>query len=442
MSLPAVIVVGGGLTGALAALALSRAGHRVDLYERRPDIRGATLIRGKSINLAISMRGLTALDRVGLREKALSMAVPMRGRQMHDDHGDLTFQPYSANIEENIYSISRGELNRMLIEQADRSDLVQLHFDKRCSGIDTENNTVAFIDDATGDTFEATGDLIIGADGAYSQVRGGLMIGDLFDYQQSYLSHGYIELYIPAAPDGGFQMEQNALHIWPRGSFMMIALPNDDGSFTGTCFWPLQGENSFGELKTADQVGSFFQRWFPDVPPLIEDLEVQFLAASPSSLVTVKCRPWVVGNTVLIGDAAHAVVPFYGQGMNAGFEDVRILCEQLEQHEGDLAAALREYEDLRIENGHSIADLAVANFEEMKDHVADPKFLLGKKISNLLQNLLPGWYRPLYSMVSFSNTPYAEAVRVSRGQKRTLAGLLFLMMAIILIAVIWIARNR
>ena len=187
---------------------------------------------------------------------------------------------------------------------------------------------------------------------------------------------------------------------------------------------------------------SFFQRWFPDVPALIEDLEDQFLAASPSSLVTVKCRPWVVGNTVLIGDAAHAVVPFYGQGMNAGFEDVRILCEQLEQHEGDLAAALREYEHLRIENGHAIADLAIANFEEMKDHVADPKFLLGKKISNLLQKLLPGWYRPLYSMVSFSNTPYAEAVRVYRRQKRTLSVVLFSMMAIILIAVIWIVRNR
>lgn len=442
MSARSVVIVGGGLTGALAALSLARDGHRVQLYERRGDIREAEVVRGRSINLAISKRGLTALERVGLKETALEISVPMRGRQMHDSSSRLSFQRYSGNEDDKIYSISRGELNRILLAEADRSDLVTLHFHHRCIETDSDQSSVTFIDDRSGDQIVASGDLIIGADGAFSAVRGSLMIGDRFDYQQDYLSHGYLELYIPPGPDGAFRIDKNALHIWPRNTFMMIALPNDDGSFTGTCFWPLDGQYSFDQLKDPEQVRGFFQKWFPDVPDLVPDLEEQFLAAQPSSLVTIRCRPWVVGNTVLIGDAAHAVVPFYGQGMNAGFEDVRILCECLEAHPGNQKAALESYEELRIDNGHAIAGLALDNFHEMQDHVASPWFLWTKKFSNLLQKILPGWYRPLYSMVSFSNTPYTEAIEIHRKQQRVLKYSLIIILAALIGAVFWIVRNR
>jgi kynurenine 3-monooxygenase len=249
-----------------------------------------------------------------------------------------------------------------------------------------------------------------------------------------------MELFIPAAENGGFRLDKNALHIWPRRSFMMIALPNDNGSFTGTCFWPLEGGYCFADLQDADQVRSFFQQWFPDVLELVPDLEQQYLAANPSTLVTIRCKPWVVGKTVLIGDAAHAIVPFYGQGMNAGFEDVRILCEELQKHPDDQAAALLSYEGLRIDNGNTIADLALSNFHEMRDHVASPIFLLGKKLSNLLQVVLPGWYRPLYSMVSFSNTPYTEAVEIARRQQKTIRLSMTLLIVSIVAAVIAIWR--
>ncbi|MDE0957672.1 MAG: NAD(P)/FAD-dependent oxidoreductase [Planctomycetota bacterium] len=442
MSARSVVIVGGGLTGALAALSLARDGHRVQLYERRGDIREAEVVRGRSINLAISKRGLTALERVGLKETALEISVPMRGRQMHDSSSRLSFQRYSGNEDDKIYSISRGELNRILLAEADRSDLVTLHFHHRCIETDSDQSSVTFIDDRSGDQVVASGDLIIGADGAFSAVRSSLMIGDRFDYQQDYLSHGYLELYIPPGPAGAFRIDKNALHIWPRNTFMMIALPNDDGSFTGTCFWPLDGQYSFDQLKDPEQVRGFFQKWFPDVPDLVPDLEEQFLAAQPSSLVTIRCRPWVVGNTVLIGDAAHAVVPFYGQGMNAGFEDVRILCECLEAHPGNQKAALESYEELRIDNGHAIASLALDNFHEMQDHVASPWFLWTKKFSNLLQKILPGWYRPLYSMVSFSNTPYTEAIEIHRKQQRVLKCSLIIILAALIGVVFWIVRNR
>jgi kynurenine 3-monooxygenase len=359
---------------------------------------------------------------------------------MHDMHGSLTFQPYSANSDENIHSISRGELNRLLITEADRSDRVALHFHHRCIDLDTEASVVTFLDDRSGERVDTSGDLIIGGDGVNSAVRAALTGGDDFDLQQSYLSHGYLELYIPPAGDGGFRIEKNALHIWPRKSFMMIALPNDDGSFTGTCFWPLEGDGSFGNLGDAAQVSDYFEHWFPDVPDLVPDLEEQFLAATPSTQVTVRCQPWVVGDTVLIGDAAHAVVPFYGQGMNAGFEDVRILCEELQKYGDDQGAALLSYEGLRIENGNTIADLAISNFHEMRDHVASPMFLLGKKLSNLLQVVLPGWYRPLYSMVSFSNTPYTEAVEIARRQQKTIRFAMILIIVGIVAAVIAIWR--
>ena len=437
MSQKSIVIAGGGLTGALAALMLARDGHRVSLYERRGDIRNAEIVHGRSINLAISTRGLTALDRVGLKHKGLEMAVPMRGRLMHGKDRSTTFQAYSSDPNENIYSISRGGLNRFLIEQAAAEKNVELHFQHRCEEVDARAGVATFKNDENGETVEVSGDLLIGADGAYSAVRQNLMVGDQFDFSQEYLTHGYMELYLPAAEGGKFPIEKNALHIWPRGHFMMIALPNDDGSFTGTLFWPNKGDGAFSHLKDADQVKRYFAEWFPDVPDLIPDLDKQYLNANPSSLVTIRCRPWVVGKTVLVGDSAHAIVPFYGQGMNAGFEDVRILCEEMESHPDDLEEALQSYQELRVENGNAIADLALANFHEMQDHVARPTFLLYKKFSNLLQKLFPGWYRSLYSMVSFSNTPYAEAIRIARSQDQAIRVVFPLMLMIIAVAIVW-----
>mgnify|MGYP001172480281 FL=1 len=437
MSKKSIVIVGGGLTGALAALALSRDGHKVSVYERRGDIRDARIVHGRSINLAISTRGLTALERVGLREHALEMAVPMRGRRMHGKDSTTTFQPYSPNADDNIYSISRGGLNKFLIEKAAEEKEVELHFQQRCIGVDARAGVVRFEHEDTGEIVEVNGDLVIGADGAYSAVRQNLMVGDRFNYSQDYLTHGYTELYIPPAEDGEFRIEKNALHIWPRGKFMMIALPNGDGSFTGTLFWPLEGESSFSQLKDPSQVKRYFEEWFPDVPALVPDLEEQYLASSPSSLVTIRCKPWVVGKIALVGDSAHAIVPFYGQGMNAGFEDVRILCERIESNPKDLDQALVEYQEERIVNGNAIADLALQNFYEMQDHVAKPLFLLSKKFSNLLQKCLPGWYRSLYSMVSFSNTPYADAISISKSQEKTIRFVVVLVVAIVVMAFLW-----
>ncbi len=417
-----VTIVGGGLAGALMAKYLGLAGHKVSLFERRGDIRDATVVRGRSINLAVSTRGLTALNEVGLRDRVLEEAVPMRGRMMHAVDGTLTFQPYSKDPDECIQSISRGGLNQLLLTEAGKHDNVDLHFEKRCIDVDPDAGKAFFIDERTGDVSESEGDLVIGADGAFSAVRAHLQRTDRFDYSQSYLDAGYLELHIPAAAaGGGFAMEKNALHIWPRGKFMMIALPNEDGTFTVTCFWPLDGESSFGRLTKEAEVAEYFKLWFPDAVPLIPDLMSDYIKAKPSSLVTVRAKPWAVGKVVLVGDAAHAIVPFYGQGMNAGFEDCRILNGLLEGNRQHWPVAIANYSAARKPEGDAIADLAIANFYEMRDHVGSPYFLLKKKFEKLLHKWLPGLYTPLYSMVSFSNTPYSDAVERSKRQDRAVA---------------------
>jgi len=401
---------------------LGQAGHEVTLFERRGDIRDATIVRGRSINLAVSERGLTALAEVGLKEKVLEHAVPMSGRMMHGIDGTLTYQPYSKNPEDCIQSISRGGLNRLLIEAAAEHENVTLRFEKRCIDVDPDSGKCFFIDERSGQVIEQDSDLIVGADGAFSAIRGRLQRTDRFDYSQSYLDAGYLELHIPAAEDGGFRMERNALHIWPRGRFMMIALPNEDGTFTVTCFWPLEGPNSFERLTKEAEVLAYFEEWFPDAVPLIPDLAGDYMKATPSSLVTVRCDPWSVGKVCLVGDSAHAIVPFYGQGMNAGFEDCRTLNRLLAENPEGWGKALRDYSAARKPNGDAIADLAIANFHEMRDHVGRPLFLLRKKLEKFLHKRLAGFYLPLYSMVSFSNVPYAEAVERARRQDRLVFG--------------------
>ncbi len=435
-----VIIAGGGLTGGLMAKYLGLAGHDVQLFERRDDIRQATLVRGRSINLAVSTRGLTALNEVGLRDKVLEQAVPMRGRMMHAKDGQLTFQPYSKDPEDCIQSISRGGLNQLLVTEAGLHENVSLHFNHRCVDLDPEAGKAFFLHEKSGEITEVEGDLVIGADGAFSAVRSRLQRTDRFDYSQSYLDSGYLELHIPATAEGDFKMEKNALHIWPRGRFMMIALPNDDGTFTVTCFWPLEGENSFSRLTKEGEVSAYFKEWFADAVPMMPDLVQDYLAARPSSLVTVRCDPWAVGKVVLVGDSAHAIVPFYGQGMNAGFEDCRVLNRLLEQNRQNWSGAIEEYAKVRKPNGDAIATLAINNFYEMRDHVASPVFLLRKKFEHFLHKFFPGLYMPLYSMVSFSNTPYSEAIRRSQRQDRIVSSALivaFLLITLFIGSYLW-----
>ncbi len=411
--------MGGGLAGALMATYLGRQGYEVDVYEKLPDLRNTEHVRGRSINLAISTRGLHALGEVGLKERVLEMAVPMRGRMMHSTQGKLTFQPYGKNENEVINSVSRGELNKILLTEASQHAGVRLFFNESCVDVDLESGRVEFENVQTKARTTVESEILLGADGAFSVLRGRMQKLDRFDYQQNYLTHGYKELNIPPAEDGGYRMENNALHIWPRRSFMMIALPNADGSFTCTLFWPFEGENSFSAVHSGDEVEPFFRRWFGDAVPHMPTLVEDYLAAPPSSLVTVRCWPWShQGRVALLGDACHAVVPFYGQGMNAAFEDCSVLNECIQRHAPDWEKIFTTYQALRKENVDALADLAINNFIEMRDRVASMGFLLRKKLSTLLHKLAPRWYIPLYSLITFSRTPYAEARRRARRQVR------------------------
>ena len=412
-----VALVGGGLVGSLLAVVLARRGHRVDIYERRPDPRKGTAGRGRSINLAISNRGLHALGLVGLDKPVVAASIPMRGRMIHPPDGVLHFQPYGHEAHHVIHSVSRASLNRLLLESAEALPNVRVHFGHRCTRVDLETATCTFEEIDSRRSIDVRADLVAGADGAFSEVRHAMQLTDRFEYSQSFLGHGYKELTIPAGPGGAYPIERNALHIWPRGGFMMIALPNLDGSFTCTCFWPFEGENAFGALQTETQVLDYFRRVFPDAVPLMPTLAEDFLQNPVGSLVTVRCRPWHFHDRALIlGDAAHAIVPFYGQGANAGFEDVALLDGCLERSGDDLARAFDELQALRKEHVDALADLAIANFYEMRDKTASRTFLLGKKLEKWLHRLLPFWYVPLYYMVTFSRTPYADAVRRANWQ--------------------------
>jgi kynurenine 3-monooxygenase len=419
-----VAVVGAGLSGSLLAIYLGRAGYEVEVHESRSDPRARGYRGGRSINLAISTRGLHALERAGLRDRILETAVPMRGRMVHGPRGELSFQPYGRSGQA-INSVSRGELNLALIEAADALPGVTFRFDRKCAGVDPRAPSVEFRDTDDGPTSVAGADIVVGADGAFSAVRRSLQRIDRFDFSQSWLKHGYKELTIPAGEDGGHRMEPNALHIWPRGGYMMIALPNRDGSFTCTLFWPFEGENSFARLTDASDVLEFFRANFPDAVDLMPTLVDDYFSNPTASLVTIRCFPWrYEGKVALVGDACHAVVPFYGQGANAAFESCEALADALAARASSPEEALRAYESARKEDVDALADLAIGNFLEMRDRVASSAFLMKKRLEKGLHRVVPSLYLPLYSMVTFSRIPYAETVRRHRRQVRRLAWIL------------------
>lgn len=411
-----IAIAGAGLVGSLLAIYLCKRGYKVTVLERRPDMRKNTLLEGRSINLALSNRGIRALEEVGLADAIRKITIPMHGRIMHDILGNLTFQPYGKQGEF-INSVSRSSLNVVLMDAAEAAG-ASLHFNQRVMQVDAEKTSIT-IASPLNEISEYTFDLIIGADGAFSTVRQSLQTYDRFDFSQSYINHGYKELHIPASAAGEFQLEKNALHIWPRQSYMMIALPNTDGSFTCTLFFPFEGNPSFETLQSDDAVRNFFSSTFPDATRLMPSLSNDFVSNPTSSLVTMKCYPWVRNKILLIGDAAHAVVPFYGQGMNAGFEDCRILNSLLDTYTNNWDNVLPAFEKQRKPDADAIAQLALDNFVEMRDLVADADFLLRKKIEARLHALYPDKWIPLYSMVTFQDTiRYSEAYTISRSQAK------------------------
>ncbi len=412
-------LIGSGLAGGVMAAFLGRRGYEVDLYERRPDPTAGNLVGGRSINLALSTRGIHALQQLGIADEVLRHAIPMRGRMIHDKSGALHFAPYDRDPEKCINSIGRGALNTATIEAAQRYPNVRVHFNHRCTGVDPGSATAQLLNLSTAQRLEASGDAIIGVDGAFSAVRRSMQRLDPFEYSQSYLAHGYKELTVPPAADGRWQMDKHALHIWPRRSFMMIALPNPDGSFTCTLFWEWEGPRSFATTNTSDDIRRFFDEEFPDAVPLMPALLEDFRENPTGSLVTIRCAPWHYRDKVaLVGDAAHAVVPFYGQGMNAALEDCVVLDNCVQEFAGDRERAFAEYYRRRKENADALADLAVENFIEMRDKTASRLFRAKKKLDHFLEGVLPGIYLPLYTMVSFTRIPYAEAARRARWQDR------------------------
>lgn len=423
--MPHVAIIGAGLAGSLLSIYLAKRGIEVDVYEARGDMRDDKVAAGRSINLALSDRGIAALREVGMDEYMLAEAVPMFGRLVHSPTGETKLLPYSGRQGEYINSVSRAGLNIELMNEAEKYRGVRFHFGHRCVGFDCSTGKTSFANGRA-----ATADTVIATDGAGSAVRTSMLSGGVerFDFSQDWLEHGYKELHIPRADRGGFRLEKNALHIWPRHQFMMIALPNFDGSFTCTLFLAHNGaEASFDALTDAAAVSAFFGREFPDAVPLMPTLIEDFFHNPTGNLGTIKCWPWNVnGNALLLGDSAHAVVPFYGQGMNCAFEDVRVLDSLLSEPpasaggEIDWHAVFEEYGKLRKVNTDAIADMAVENFYEMRDRVADPVFQRKRELETELEQTYPDYFSK-YSLVSFrEDVPYSIAKEQGNAQDEML----------------------
>lgn len=418
-------IIGAGLAGSLLSVYLAKKGFNINIYERRPDMRKINISAGKSINLALSTRGIHALKEVGLYDEIKKISIPMYGRMIHSIDGSTSLQPYGRDNSEYINSVSRGELNKKLMDLAENNHSVKLHYNMRCLSMDMDKNELYFHNDDSQITTAIRSDITIATDGATSPVRMEMLKIPRFDFKQEYENYGYKELHIPPNADGTFRMETNALHIWPRGSFMLIALPNMDGSFTCTLFLAYDfshgGENSFEYLKDKDKVRNFFGKNFPDAMELMPDLLDDFFSNPTGTLITVKCYPWCIeGKLALLGDSAHAIVPFFGQGMNAAFEDCTVLNECIDKNRGNWKKVFSEYQQSRKPNTDAIADLARENFIEMRDRVADPRFQLMKKIESMLFDKYPERFIPKYTMVTFLRVPYAAALRRGNIQENIL----------------------
>jgi kynurenine 3-monooxygenase len=419
-----VVIVGSGLTGPLLAISLVKRGFSVELYERRPDMRQVRISAGRSINLALSTRGIHALREAGLWDEIAKIVIPMRGRMMHSLTGELTFMPYGKDETEFINSVSRADLNIALMNAAEKAG-VAIHFNERCTGFDLRTGAVHLRNEDKGAECVVESTVVIGADGATSAVRTEMLKLPRFNFSQQYLNYGYKELTIPAARDGHHVFETHALHIWPRGTFMLIALPNVDGTFGCILFLPFEdGETSFEALDTEAKVLSFFEAEFPDALRVMPDLVENYVRNPTGAMVTIKCSPWHVdGKALLLGDAAHAIVPFFGQGMNCAFEDCTYLLELLDRRGPDWPVLFSAFEKARKADTDAIADLAIENFVEMRDRVADPRFLFRKKVELELEKRYPGRFVPKYAMVTFHRTPYSVAAQRGTIQDRMLGEL-------------------
>lgn len=425
-----ILIVGAGLCGSLLALRLGQRGFRVTLVEKRPDLREVEQDSGRSINLALSDRGLKGLRMAGVEDQALKLCIPMHGRMIHPEGGGEPFlSPYSGNSKKYINSISRPGLNALLLDQLEGMEHVRVQFNQSCTAVDLQAAKASFKDNHSGQTMELQGDILIGTDGAGSVVRKAMFNQReyLFSFSQQWLSHGYKELEIPPAADGGYRMDKGALHIWPRGEDMLIALPNLDGSFTVTLFIPYQSEDfGFNTLKTPADVQAYFRQEYPDTLELIPDLTEQFFQNPTGPLGTIKCYPWSgFGKSLIMGDAAHAVVPFYGQGMNASFEDVVVLDQLLDRYQEDWKQVLPAYQQERKADTDAIADLAVDNFDEMKAHTANPLFQRKRKVEIALEQHPELDYQSKYSLVTFNaDLSYGQAMKQGRMQDKALLNLL------------------
>lgn len=406
-----VAVVGGGLVGALIACLFAKRDHKVRIYEYRPDIRVADL-RGQSIDLSLSHRGRAALREVGLEDLIINHhAMPMRGRMIHMKSGKLSEMIYDRVHKNCIYSVNRMYLNKFLLDAAEKYPNVQLNFNEKLVEADLENGKMKFLNIRTQEILSTQADLIIGADGAFSTVRKIMSKRPRYDCGQTYIDHGYVELFVPPASGDKFVMSNNHLHVWPRGEFMMIALPNSDKSFTGNLFAPFKTLDS---LNTPERLLQFYREQFPDVLPLIGEKKLvdDFFETEPKTLISIKCKPYHVGNTALIiGDAAHAMVPFYAQGMNAGFEDVLLLDELMQRYDSDLSKVLPMFTEVRCDDAHAICDLAMYNYLEMRDLVARKSFMLRKSLDTLLYKYFPNKWMPLYDTVHFSRMGFRMCMK-------------------------------
>ena len=410
-------LIGAGLTGPLLATYLAQRGHSVEIYECRPDMRKESISAGRSINLALSARGNHALKEVGLYDKIKLNTIPMKGRMIHDLDGSTHLQPYGQKENEVIFSVSRAQLNMELMTWAEETGNVTIRFNHQLISADLEQNKLMFQLSDSLEEIELSFTRVIGCDGSASILRKSIVEKADIQYVKKPLGHGYKELTIPPLESGEFQIEPNALHIWPRGNYMLIALPNNDYSFTCTLFFPMAGATSFKTVKTEKDILDLFQSQFPDAIKLMPTLVEDFQSNPTGDLASVYCKPWhFVDKALLIGDAAHAVVPFFGQGMNASFQDCSALAQLMDQIEDDWPAIFNAFSSTQVENGHAIADMAIENYLEMRDHVNDTEYKKRRNVELKLERMFPGRFIPRYSMVSFHQIPYSEVYQ--RGRKQ------------------------